>query len=331
MGNKQPAFTTIDNIKSPKSIIIIVIIIALFSLPLFVKSSYILHIIIMMSIYTIVTVSFRTINTSGQFALAHAGYMGIGAYLAGITSKFLGWQPCITIPVAALAASGIGMLIGYPFSRLRTLYYALGSLFFGLAIVNIILALRTYTGGSTGLSGIQPMFDTLSKVPYYYFFIGLMVVSLLILYRFEHCRIGTHLKAIDQSYFLASSVGINESRYRIMVLGVGCFFAGLVGASYAHYATVLSYNTFGLGATLWIVTYSIIGGIGSFYGPIIGTVLLMLIPEVFHSLKLYTPYISAAMLLLIVYLMPNGLVGLPQSIRSWRRKQKEGEEITHVA
>ncbi|MBN1461996.1 MAG: branched-chain amino acid ABC transporter permease [Armatimonadetes bacterium] len=310
-----------------KACVVSAIIVVLALLPLAIRSNYILHVMIMTLIYTIVTVSFRTIYTSGQFALAHAGYMGIGAYLAGMASKYIGWSPWLSIILAALAAAGIGMLIGWPFSRLRTLYYALGSLFFGLAIVNVILATRTVTGGSNGLTGIPRLFNTISRIPYYYFFLALAVVCVLALYRFEHCRIGRDLKAIDQSHMLAQSVGINEGWYRILVLGVGCFFAGIAGATYAHYSTVLSYNTYGLGATLWIVMYCVVGGIKSFYGPILGTIVLIVIPEASHDLKLYTPYVTAALALLVIYLLPSGLAGLPAAISSFYRKHRREEEV----
>jgi branched-chain amino acid transport system permease protein len=118
---------------------------------------------------------------------------------------------------------------------------------------------------------------------------------------------------------VAGSVGINELFYRILAVAVGCFFAGLAGATYAHYNTVLSYTSFNLAATLWIVIYVLVGGIGSFAGPIVGTVLLIVVPEVFRELKAFVPYVSAGILLLVVYLMPQGLVSLPRVIGSWIR------------
>jgi branched-chain amino acid transport system permease protein len=289
-----------------------------------------LHILILTFTYTIAAVSLRTIITSGQFPLAHAAFMGIGAYLAGMASKQLGWSPWLTIPSAALVTMGIGMLIGYPFARLRALYYAMGSLFFGIGVVYIIQAGGSWTGGYSGLYGIQPMFGG-SKMAYYYFFLGLALVSIIALYRFEFSRIGTNLKAIAQSYLVASSVGINEGWYRILAVGVGCFFAGLAGAGYAHYNMVLSPTSFNFMATLWLVMYVLIGGIGSFAGPIVGTFILILIPEFFRDLKVYSPFISAAILLLVVYLMPQGLVGLPQTVRSWYLERRKRKGVAHAS
>ncbi|MGD0915143.1 MAG: ABC transporter permease [Thermodesulfobacteriota bacterium] len=300
----------------------LVVILAL--MPHLFSSPYTLHILTLTFIYVVASVSLRTISISGQFPLAHGAFMGIGAYLSGMASRWLHWSPWISIPLAALMASGIGMVFGYPFSRLRALYYAMGSLFFGVGVVQIISAGGVWTGGYSGLTGIHPMF-TSSRVPYYYFFLGLGLVSVIALYRFEFSRIGLNLKAIAQSHLVASSVGINEGGYRVMAVGFGCFFIGLVGAAYAHYNLVLSPTSFDLSATLWLVMYVLIGGINSFAGPIVGTAIMVLFPEFFRDLKKYSPYISASILLIVVYLMPQGLAGLPQLIRSWfieRRKTK---------
>jgi branched-chain amino acid transport system permease protein len=302
----------------PAAYIGLVIILAI--VPLFLKSPYLLHIFILTFIYIISSSSLRLITTSGQFPLAHAAFMGIGAYVAAIPSKWFGWPPFLTIPLGALVAMGIGIGIAYPFARLRAMYYAMVSLFFGTAIVQVIAVLGIWTGSYSGLSGIQPIFMASTKAPYYYFFLGFTSLCLLVLHRFEFCRIGTNWKAIDQSYMVAASVGINEGRYRIMALAVGCFFAGLAGSVYAHYNLVVAPSSFNLLATLWLVMYVLIGGIESFPGPIIGTALLIIIPEVFRGLKEFSPYISAAILLVVVFALPQGLVSLPNLV--WTRFRK---------
>jgi len=299
-------------------------------LPVILSSIYMLHILILIFIYVIAAVSLRTITISGQFPLAHAAFMGIGAYLSGMASKWLGWSPWFTIPSASLVTAAIGMLLGLPFARLRTLYYAMGSLFFGIGVLQIIYALGKWTGGYSGFVGIKPLFAG-SKLPYYYFFMGLALVSIIALYRFEFSRIGTNLKAIAQSHLVASSVGINEGWYRILAVGVGCFFVGLAGAGYAHYNLVLSSSSFNFMATLWLVMYVLIGGIGHFAGPIIGTFILILIPEFFRDLKMYSPFISAAILGIVVYLMPEGLVGLPETLVSWVTERHKDKIIINAS
>lgn len=292
-------------------------------LPLFI-GYYMLHIFILAFIYTIASVSLRTITISGQFPLAHAAFLGIGAYLAAMASRWLGWPAWITIPSASLATAGIGMVTGYPFARLRSLYYAMGSLFFGIGILNVIYAGGKITGGYVGLIGIHPLFLA-SKTLYYYFFLSLALASIIALYRFEFSRIGINLKAIAQSYTVASSVGINEVRYRVLAVGVGCFFAGLAGAGYAHYNLVISTSTFNFLATLWLVMYVLIGGINSFAGPIVGTFVLIFIAELFRGLDMYSPFVPAALLAAVLYFLPNGLVSLPGIVVSWlSHRNKKG-------
>jgi branched-chain amino acid transport system permease protein len=293
-------------------------------LPLVVDSPFSLHLLILCFIYIIATLSMRAILISGQFPLAHAAFMGVGAYAAGMASRWLEWPVWITFPLGGFAAMVLGVITGYPFARLRGLYYAMGILFFGIGLINVITSWGYYTGSYSGLIGIQPLFGY-SKEPYYYFFLALTALVALVLYRFEFSRIGINLKAITQSHLVAASVGIDEGFYRSLAVGVGCFFAGLAGAGYAHYNQTISPSSFNFMATLWLTMYVLVGGIDSFFGPIVGTLVLFLVPEYFRNLTYYSPYISAAILLLVVYLMPKGLVELPRLLTSLVSKRREAK------
>jgi branched-chain amino acid transport system permease protein len=284
-------------------------------LPLIVRSSYTLHVLILTFVYIIATCSMRFIITSGQFTLGHAGFMGIGAYFSAVTSKWLGISPTLTIVAAAFVTMAAGMFIAYPFARLRTLYFSMVSLFFGTGLVSLIKALGKLTGGYQGLSDIPVLFNVASKVPYYYLFLAVSTVALVVLHKMEFSRFGTNLKAIDQSYLVAGSVGISEARHRILAMGFGCFFVGLAGAMYAHYNMALSPTSFDMGATLWLVMYVLIGGLTNFFGPIVGTVALLLIPELLRAGKQYTPFVSAGILFIVIFLVPNGLVSIPRLVR----------------
>ena len=297
----------------------LVIILAL--VPILVKSVYILHVAILVYIYVIATSSLRTIALSGQLSLGHAGFMSIGAYTSAILAMQLSWTPWITIPLGALAAGLVAVIVGFPFSRLRTFYFSMVSLFFGMGILAVNTVFSTYTGGYYGLAGIPPLFLGLSKVPFYFFFLGLAVVSLFILNRFEHCRIGMSIKAVAQSYEVAASVGINVAGYRVLALAAGCFITGLAGAGYAHYNQVLSQNTFDVVASVYLVIYMIVGGITSFAGPIIGAVVLTIIPELFRGLKMWTPYVFATIVILVIFFFPEGLTGIYEQGKAWCKQK----------
>lgn len=297
----------------------VVVILAL--LPIFIRSPYTYHIFILTFVYITATSSLRSLAISGQVSMAHAGFMSIGAYTSAVLARYVGWSPWFTMPLGALATMLIAVLVGFPFSRVRTIYFSMVSLFFGIGILSVNSIFGKYTGHINGMIGIPPLFVG-SRVPYYFFFLGLMVVCLIMLWRFETCRIGVCLKAIDQSHAVAASVGISETKFRVLALGVSCFVVGLVGAAYAHYNMVISYSSFNLLASINMLVYMLIGGIASFAGPIIGTAVLFMIPEIFRQLKEYTPFLFAGILLLVVFVMPQGLVGLLDQIRSLVNKDK---------
>jgi branched-chain amino acid transport system permease protein len=299
-----------------------VLICVLALIPLITKSSYILHIFILTLIYTIAAASMRFIITSGQIPLAHAAYMGLGAYISGVLSKNFGISPWLTLIIAAIAAMGLGIFISFPFARLKAFYYAIVSLFFGVGLLQAIESLGKLTGGLSGITAIPTLFNTTSKVPFYYLFLALTVVSLVILYRLEVSRIGWNLKAIEQSYLVSGSVGISEVKYRVLAVAVGCFFVGLAGGMYANYNVTVSPSSFDTTSTLWLVIYVTIGGMNNFSGPIIGTALLFLLPQYYRGLKQFTPFISAAILFAVVYMFRDGIVSIPGLIKAFYQRIK---------
>jgi branched-chain amino acid transport system permease protein len=285
------------------------IIVVLALLPLAIAGSYYMHILILAFVYVVVGSSFRTISISGQFNIAQGAFMGIGAYASAIPSVWLHWSPWITIPLGAVAATIVGAVVAFPFARLRTVYYAMGTLFLGYVIINLITAGGKTTGMSTGLGGVRPLFS--SRTDYYYLGLGLMIVAMACMYRFEFSRIGIRMKAVAQSHQVAASVGIGERRNRILAVAFGSFFAGLLGAFYCHYQGVASPSSYGLGATLLIIMYVLVGGLNSFWGPSVGVLILLVVPEFyFRNLKGDLPYVTAATLLIIAFLLPDGVVGL---------------------
>ncbi len=294
------------------------------AVPLVVKSVYFLRILILVYVYVIATSSLRTIAMSGQMSMGHAGFMGIGAYTSGILAKELGWTPWLTMPLGALVSMVVAILVGFPFSRLRTFYFSMVSLLFGITIIGVNTIFGQYTGGMYGLTRIPPLF-TAGSAWHYFFFLALTVLSLFVLHRFESCRIGTSLKAVAQSHDVAASVGIDESGYRVLALAIGCFMVGLAGAGYAHYNMVLSQSSFDLLASINLMVYMMVGGMGSFAGPIVGAAVLVAVPEAFRGLKMFTPYVFAAVVILVIFLVPQGLVGLYQKTADalhevWKRR-----------
>jgi branched-chain amino acid transport system permease protein len=318
------------------------LLLCLFFLPTVIKSPYYFHTLNITLIYIIAASSLRTIALSGQISIAHAAFMGVGAYVSAILAKHVGWSPWVTIPLGGFAGLLAGVLVGYPLVRVRAIYFSMVSLFSGMAIVALIGVCQTYTGGDAGLIGIPPLpainlpwfpkivFVT-SKVNQYYFFLILTTGCLLFLYRVERSRTGTNWSAISQSYLVASSVGINEAKYRVMALSVGCFFAGIAGACYAHYTMTLTRSTFGFLPSINLLIYVLVGGVGNFFGPVLGTAVLVIIPETFRWLKEYAPFIFGGIMLIAAFLMPQGISGLMNQIKEKLNRKSRNMEVVSRA
>jgi branched-chain amino acid transport system permease protein len=304
---------------------IVVVVLILFLFPVLLPKPYYLHICIVTLIYIMVVASLRTVALSGQVSVAHAAFMGIGGYCSGVLAKQLALSAWLTMPLGGLAAAAIAVLIGFPFTRVRAIYFSMVSMLGGIAIVNLIRVAQKWTGaaGLVGIPpltpiripGLKPILFIGDKVPFYYFAVVMTMVCLFILYRIENCRIGMTWKAIAQSHRVASSVGIDEAAFRVLGFAVGCFFAGIGGAMYAHYNLVLTPATFGFLPSIFLVMYMLVGGSQRFAGPIIGTAILVMVPELLRGLKVFAPLILGTIMLIVVYLMPQGMAGLLDQLR----------------
>lgn len=315
-----------SNISSLKKAIPYLVLIVIWAIiPLFVKTSFWLHIFIVIFVKCIGAVGLRTISLSGNLSFAQAAFVGFGAYTAAVLGKELGMPVYLTIPIATAATTIVGVVTGLPFVRLRSIYFSMSTMFLGVAIVSIISALGI-TGGSNGLKSIPALFASMNITTNYYFFLILAVVSCAIMYRFEFSRIGTTLRALAQSPEAAAAMGVNEVYFRLLAVGFGCFFAGLSGATFAHYNTSLSPTSYSMSTGLWYIMYIMIGGKDNFIGPIIGTILLVLIPESSRALSQYAPYATAAALIVVAYFLRGGLASIPGLIKNAvSKKQQSGE------
>ncbi len=296
-------------------------------LPVFLNTSYWLGVLMMVLYRVIGSVSLRTISLSGNLTFAHGSFIALGAYCCGILAKNLELPPIITIPVGGLFAAMVVIITGLPFVRLKGMYYSMASMFLGITIIYIIRALDI-TGGYHGLTRIPKLFE--SDMACYYFFVVLTVVCLIILYRFEFSRIGTTLRALAQSEDVAASIGVNPTFYRLLALGLGTFIAGAAGAAYGLYSTVLSTTNYDMTFSLWLLLYMLIGGEKYFLGPILGSIVFVLIPELGRDLSAYAPFLTGVCTIIVAYFLPGGLAGIPTLIKSKLAGRTEKQEIADM-
>jgi branched-chain amino acid transport system permease protein len=308
----------------------VALLLMLFLLPRAVTQPYVLHLLVIIGINVVLASSLRFIATSGQLSLAHAGMMSVGAYASTLLVMKLGLSFWVALPLGGLAAMTLAFLVGFPFVRLKGIYFTMVTLFLTEFIRLIAEQWKSLTGGPSGIIAIPRPgavvipgllnADFVSKADFYYLALIIALVTLVILYAIESSRVGTTLLSIQQSDSLAESVGVNSSWLRVLAFAIGCFFAGLAGAFYSHYLSAINPGSFGFLVSIYILIYMVVGGMRKFAGPVIGAIILTIIPELAGGLKEYEPFAFAGILLLVIFFLRGGVVSLAERMTGARKK-----------
>jgi branched-chain amino acid transport system permease protein len=299
------------------------------------------EILVLLTINVLLVASYRLLTLTGEWSLAHAVIMGVGAYGSALAAKRLGLPVPVSMLVGAAAAGLLAFLLSFPLLRMKGFYFLIGSFAAG-EVIRLIWKWSEMTwlfGGPKGIKLIPPFPDFLSvdfyePVNYYYLCLVVVAVSLVILYRIERSRIGLTFHAIHWQDKLAQSVGVDTFRYRMLAFVISSFFAGLAGALYAHYVGTVNPNRFGVEEMVYILIWAIVGGTATFYGPILGVVALTVLNEVvLRALDVdqMRPMLYGAILIVSILFLPNGLESLVPRIRGWiagrRHKRAVAEQL----
>ncbi len=303
-------------------LILVVVIAAI--LPLFIKNDSIRHIGILMLLYVILALGLEVaLGITGLFSLCHAAFYGMGAYVSALLSLRLGWSFWITMPLGAISAGILGLLIGLPALRTSGDYLAIATLgmgeIFRLALING----GKFTRGPSGLPGIaRPHLfgiSFLNKATYYYLLLIVAVIVYLVVLHIPRTFFGRALMAVRDDEAAAGFMGINVSRYRIAAFAISGLIAGIAGAFYAHYICFISPDTFVYNDSITILTMVLIGGTGTVVGPVLGAILLTILPEFLRSFVQYRMLIYGIIVVLMMQFMPNGVLGKVNTRNSYLR------------
>ncbi len=287
------------------------------------------EILVLLVINVLLVSSYRLLTLTGEWSLAHVVIMGVGAYASALISKELAVPVPLSMLAGACIAALIAFLLSFPLFRMKGFYFLIGSFAAG-EIIRLIWKWSDLTwlfGGPKGIKLIPPFpnidflsVDFYDPVNYYYLCLIVVAVSLVVLYRVEHSRIGLTFHAIHWQDKLAESVVVSTFRYRMLAFVIASFFAGLAGALYAHYIGAVAPNRFDVEEMVYVVIWAIVGGTATFYGPIIGVVTLTILNEVvLRALDVdqMRPMFYGALLILFILFLPTGLEGLVPKIKEW--------------
>lgn len=285
------------------------------------------EIIVFLVINILLVVSYRLLTLTGEWSLGHVVIMGVGAYGSALFSKDLGIPVPISMLLGASCAGLAAYLLSFPLLRLRGFYFLIGSFAAGEVIRLCWKKFRVPFGGPKGLKRIDAFpdvdigpftFSFFDPVVYYYFCLIVVSVSLLILYRLENSRFGLTFHAIHWQDKLAESVGVNTWRYRTVAFVIASFFAGLAGALLVHYLGTTNPNQYEVTQMVYVLIWVIVGGTATFFGPILGVVVLTILNEIVlrqFGLDLWRPVFYGAILIFFILFLPSGLESIPRRLR----------------
>ncbi len=309
---------------------VVVLIAAMAAAPGMMGSAYWYAIFTTVVINVLLATSLRSVFLVGRISLGHVGFMLVGAYGSALLSMRAGLPLWVTIPVAALMAGLVALLVAYPFLRVTGVYFAMLTLLAAETLRLVAYNWKGMTGASFGLSGIPgPAPITLPVLGviefgrvdrYYYLALAVVVPSMLVLYLLERSDLGLKWRAIRDGEPLARSVGVPVMTYKIANFVIACFFAGLAGALYAHGQRGLdaeATSRFGGLMSMYLVVFMVVGGEGPFLGPAVGAALLTIVGQVASAVDEYQPMVVGVIAILVTLAMPDGIAGLVGRI--WRR------------
>jgi branched-chain amino acid transport system permease protein len=284
---------------------------------------YYLHNFILVFLFAYLGTAWGLVGMAGQLSIGHAAFLGMGGYISTLLFMDFGVTPWIGMCAGAITAAVVGVIIGYPTFRLKGPYFALTTI--ALAEILRIYVENTEIGpfgidlrGAMGLlvppRGNSPaVFQFLGKEPYYYISLGMMCAAIAISFVINRTRIGYYLAAIRSDRDAAESLGINITKFNLIVMAISCFLTALGGTFYAQYFRFINPERgMGLSMSIEIVLVGVVGGWQTVLGPAIGSFLLTPFGELvrayfggtYAGLHLF---IYGIMLMLVIMFLPNGL------------------------
>ena len=263
------------------------------------------------------------LNTSWNFVLGVAGawnfgmlaIYAIGGYTAGLIMLHTGIPAWIAIPLGGVAAGGISVLLAFPTLRLFGIYTSLLTFSFAQVVQFVIVNNpKGLTGGTFGfptVKGLYPSLGLLAQLrAYYWTVLAVVIVATFTVAKIRSSRLGIALQTIRDAPAYAAARGVSPLKYRMLAFGISGSIAGVAGALYLSYNQSITSSVMGLTPLSIDVTMLVIGGLGTIFGPVLGTGLLTVIQQALIDYPGIQLTILGSILLLIVVFVPGGLVGL---------------------
>ena len=301
----------------------ILLIVALVLVPQFSSKSYFMGIMCRILLYTVLAGALNVINGySGQTCLGMAGFFCIGSYTQAILSVKLGWSFWPNLLLGGILAAVIGLLVALPTLKMSGIYLSIVTLGFSEIVRLLALNLTPLTGGPLGIKGIPtPEFFGIAikgARNFYYLFLALAVLFIFVTGRVIRSRVGRAWMSIREDQLAAKSLGVEAGYYKALNFMYGAFWAGVAGAMYASYTRFIDSTFFTLDEGWNILSMVIIGGQGTLLGPVVGATLVNALTELLRQFGEWRMVAYALLIILMMWVRPQGLAGAKDSILATR-------------
>jgi branched-chain amino acid transport system permease protein len=258
------------------------------------------NVVVALGINGLLALSMYVVLAVGQLSLGQAAFMGLGAYASSLMTLHWGWPFWAVLPLSCLAPMAFALAVGGPTLRLSGVYLAIATIGLGEVLRAVYLNLDAL-GGALGLSGIP------EQAPLWLIY-ATLAVAILVLWRIGRSGIGRAMEAMRQDETAALAMGVNVRRYRLAALTASAVLAGLAGALSAHATAFIGPNDYGFEPAVSILSFALLGGIGSPFGPVLGAWVLTLLPEALRGLADVRLVLNGLVIVGAVLFLPGGLL-----------------------
>ncbi len=311
-----------------RDLVVAFLFLALFvALPFLLPGRYYLGQIILVFFYAIVASQWNLVfGMAGIFSLAQMALFAFGAYATAMLGFYLEWSVWLAMPVAGLATILVSILVGLACLRLTGAYVALLTLAIAQVMYFLIVTdtecyvmegvrCRQFTGGAVGFSqfgdlGTRQVLRGDWLIGNYFIVLALLVISMLFTYVIVRSPMGLAFRALRDNPGYATSRGISRFKYQLLVFGLSAFFTGVAGGLWASHFRAIGPNVLGLSLMLFVLAMIVVGGVGRFWGALVGAILLVAADEVMREFGEFRTLGLGLILAFFVVAMPGGILGL---------------------
>jgi branched-chain amino acid transport system permease protein len=257
------------------------------------------------------------VGYAGQISLGHAAFFGIGAYAAAILTTKAGLSFWTALPLVIAFSGLIGLLLGLPSIRVREDFLAITTIGINF-IVEAVFRYVPFLGGALGIGNIPRIVffgERLKGMTFFVLCLAFLLLVVLMCWWITRCWASLACFAIREDESAASTMGISPVRFKLLAFVIGTSMAGLAGSLYAHYMQFISAGDFSFPVSVGFLSMLVLGGMGRLWGPVIGTIILGILPEIFRPLVDYRILLYTLLLLLMIRFQPGGLLGEESAMR----------------